>query len=279
MSDKVEPVITTEELRFEIIDNIGIITINRPDVGNALGGGMSDTIRKIWTQVREDDRIRVAIVTATGERHFCTGAQVGGLTTSKEGGSSGMRSEPLDRVVFWSSHQNRVWKPVICAVNGLVNGAGLHFVVDADIIVASENAAFMDTHVNVGQVGAIENIGLTRRLPLGTALRMTLQGKSYRLPAQRAWQLGLVDELVPTPADVLPRAMEIAREIAANSPNAVALSKEALWKSLDMGYSQSLEYGWGLLRMHWAHPDFVEGPKAFGEKRTPVWNPDPNARS
>lgn len=277
MSETVEPVVTTDDLRMEIVDNIAIITINRPDVGNAVGGDMSSTIRQMWAQVREDDRIRAAIITATGERHFCTGAQVSGLSTS--GGSSGMRSEPMDRVVFWSSHQNRVWKPVICAVNGLVNGAGLHFVVDADIVVASENAAFMDTHVNVGQVGAIENIGLTRRLPLGTALRMTLQGKSYRLPAQRAYQLGLVDELVPTPADVLPKAMEIAREIAANSPAAVALSKEALWKSLEMGYSQSLEYGWGLLRMHWAHPDFVEGPKAFGEKRQPEWNPDPNARA
>jgi len=277
MSETIEPVVTTDDLRMEIVDNIAVITINRPDVGNAVGGDMSSLIRQMWTQVREDHRIRAAVITATGERHFCTGAQVSGLTTS--GGSSGMRSEPLDRVVFWSSHQNRVWKPVICAVNGLVNGAGLHFVVDADIVVASENAAFMDTHVNVGQVGAIENIGLTRRLPLGTALRMTLQGKSYRLSAQRAYQLGMVDELVPTPADVLPKAMEIAREIAANSPAAVALSKESLWKSLEMGYSQSLEYAWGLLRMHWAHPDFVEGPKAFGEKRQPEWNPDPNARA
>ena len=79
----------------------------------------------------------------------------------------------------------------------MVAGAGLHFVVDADIIVAAEHAVFLDTHVNVGMVGAIENIGLAKRLPLGSALRMTLCGKKYRMPAQRAYELGLVDEVVP----------------------------------------------------------------------------------
>jgi enoyl-CoA hydratase/carnithine racemase len=265
-----------EGLQYRREDDIAVITINRPDSGNSLGADMSQAIRAMWSEVRDNPAIRAAVITAAGERHFCTGAEVGRLTTDGEG--SNLVNRPLDQTVFWSPHQNKVWKPVVCAVNGLVNGAGLHFVVDSDIVVASENAAFMDTHVNVGQVGAIENIGLAKRLPLGSALRMTLQGKSYRMPAARAYQLGLVDELVATPADVLPKAMEIARAIALNSPNAVALSKEALWKSLETGYSQSLEYGWGLLRLNWGHPDFEEGPKAFGEKRDPVWTPSPNAR-
>jgi len=185
---------------------------------------------------------------------------------------------PLRDAVHWSPHQNRVWKPVICAVNGLVNGAGLHFVVDSDIIVASENAVFMDSHVNIGMVGAIENIGLAKRLPLGSALRMTLQGRKYRMPASRAYQLGLVDELVPNVKDLMPKAMEIAVDIAANSPQAMALSKEAIWTSLEMGYSQSLEYGWSLLRLQWSHPDFDEGPKALAETRAAQWNSNPNAR-
>lgn len=272
-----DPKNAAEGLHYRVEDTIAVITIDRPDVGNSLGEGMSQAIRAIWSEVRDNPQIRAAVITATGERHFCTGADVGRLKTG-DGEETNLVNRPIDQTVFWSPHQNKVWKPVVCAVNGLVNGAGLHFVVDADVVVASENAAFMDTHVNVGQVGAIENIGLTRRLPLGTAMRMTLQGRSYRLPAARAYQLGLVDELVATAADVLPKAMEIARAIAENSPNAVALSKEALWKSLDMGYTQSLEYGWSLLRLHWGHPDFEEGPKAFGEKRAPKWNPSPNAR-
>jgi enoyl-CoA hydratase/carnithine racemase len=167
---------------------------------------------------------------------------------------------------------------VLCAVQGLCAGGGLHFVVDADIVLASENAAFMDTHVNVGFVGALENVGLAKRLPLGSALRMTLQGRHYRMPARRAYELGLVDELVAAPADVLPAALAIAQQLLQNSPQAMALSKQAVWGSLEQGYSAALEQAWSLLRLHWAHPDFSEGPRAFAEKRPARWNADPNAR-
>ena len=150
--------------------------------------------------------------------------------------------------------------------------------VDSDVVVASKNAKFMDTHVNVGMVGALENVGLARRLPLGTALRMTLQGRDFRLPAERAFALGLVDELVETPAETLPAALEIAESMLKNSPQAMALSKQAVWGALEQGYSAALESAWALLRLHWSHPDFIEGPRAFGQKRDPQWNPDPNAR-
>ncbi len=115
----------------------------------------------------------------------------------------------------------------------MVAGAGLHFVVDADIIVAADHAVFLDTHVNVGMVGAIENIGLAKRLPLGSALRMTLCGKKFRMPAERAYQLGLVDEVAP-PDKLMETADEIAHQIAANSPAAVQLSMQACGARLEM---------------------------------------------
>jgi enoyl-CoA hydratase/carnithine racemase len=80
----------------------------------------------------------------------------------------------------------------------------------------------------------------------------------------------MVDELVPL-ADLMPTAESIAREIVRNSPHAVSLSKQALWGSLEMGYRDAMEYGWALLRMHWRHPDFTEGPRAFAERREPKW--------
>ncbi|MEI8240830.1 MAG: enoyl-CoA hydratase-related protein, partial [Actinomycetota bacterium] len=123
---------------------------------------------------------------------------------------------------------------------------------------------------NVGMVGAIENIGLAMRLPLGTALRMTLQGKSFRLSAARAEALGLVDELTPV-GGALDGAMKIAQDIAKNSPNAVSLSMRSIWSATEMPYTQAVEYGYALLRMHWSHPDFKEGPRAFAEKREPQW--------
>ena len=257
-----------DDLRYERDGHIARITVNRPERGNALTGAMHARARAIWDDVRDDPEIRVAIVTATGERHFSTGADVDAVAAS---GRVSSGDGPMTDEVFWSPRQNRVWKPVVTAVNGLVNGAGLHFVVDADIVVASTRAAFMDTHVNVGMVGAIENIGLAKRLPLGTALRMTLQGRSFRLSAERAYQLGLVDELV-APEELLATAERIAADIAQNSPHAVALSKQAIWSSQEMGYQHAMEYGWALLRMHWGHPDFTEGPRAFAERRAPKWS-------
>jgi E-phenylitaconyl-CoA hydratase len=257
-------------------DGIAILTLDRPERGNALAPHMQPIVRAIWAEVREDPRIRVAIVAAAGERHFCTGFDV--AEAESEEAQTVFNNRPLAEAVHWSPHQNRVWKPVICAVQGLCVGGGLHFVVDSDVVVASRNAKFLDAHVNVGMVGALENVGLARRLPLGTALRMTLQGRDFRLPAERAWQLGLVDELVETPGEVLPAALEIATSMLGNSPQAMALSKQAVWGSVERGYRDALEAAWGLLRLHWGHPDFHEGARAFAEKREPRWNPDPNAR-
>jgi enoyl-CoA hydratase/carnithine racemase len=218
----------------------------------------------------------VAILTASGERHFCTGFDV--AEAEAEDAEEVFNNRPLADAVHWSPYQNRVLKPVICAVNGLCVGGGHHFVVDSDIVIASRNAAFTDTHVNVGMVGALENVGLAKRLPIGTALRMTLLGRAYRLGAERAHQLGLVDELVETPADLAACAEEMARAMLANSPQAMSLSKEAVWGAFERSYTEALEHAWGLLRVHWGHPDFREGPRAFAERREPVWNPDPNAR-
>lgn len=257
-----------EGLTYERRDHIAFITLDRPDRGNALHSSQVEPMKAIWAEVRDDPWIRCAIVTATGDRHFCTGADVGAVAA--RGGVKAGKG-PLSEEVHWSPRQNRVWKPVICAVNGTVASAGLHFVVDSDIVVAVNTAKFIDTHVNVGMVGAIENIGLAKRMPLGSALRMTLCGKSYRMPAERAYQLGLVDELCE-PGELMSTAEEIARQICANSPTAVSLSQQAIWSSVEMGYRDSLEYGWALLRMHWDHPDFKEGPRAFAEKREPVWD-------
>jgi len=261
---------SVDGLRYERHDHVAYITLDRPEQGNALSPVMHAGIRAIWEEVRDDSWIRAAVITGAGERHFCTGADVARVAGA---GGISLGRGPLTDETFWSPRQNRVWKPTICAVNGLVAGAGLQFVVDADIVVAAETATFLDTHVNVGMVGAMENVGLARRLPLGTALRMTLCGRDFRMPAPRAYELGLVDELVE-PVDLMDTATEIAQQICRNSPAAVSLSMQAIWQSLEMGYSEALEYSWALSRLHWSHPDFLEGPRAFVEKREPKWAVD-----
>jgi len=264
-------------VRYEKDNGIATITIDRAARGNSLTPAMQAVFRAIWSDVRDNPEVRVAIIEAAGDRHFCTGFDVA-QADSEEAAEEVFVDRPFRESVFWSPYQNEVWKPVICVVNGTCVGGGHHFVVDADIVIASKNARFIDSHVNVGMVGAIENIGLARRLPLGTALRMTLVGSSYRLPAERAFALGLVDELAETADEAREVARQMAQQILKNSPNAMALSKRAIWGSLETGYAESMEAGWQLLRSHWSHPDFEEGPRAFAEKREPNWNPDPDAK-
>lgn len=265
-------------VRYEIADGIATITIDRTARGNSLAPAMQAMFRAIWSDVRDNARVRVAVITAAGDRHFCTGFDVA-EADSEDAADAVFVDKPLREAVFWSPYQNAVWKPVICAVNGTCVGGGHHFVVDSDIVIASQNARFIDSHVNVGMVGAVENIGLAKRLPLGTALRMTLMGSSYKLSSERAHQLGLVDELAATPDEARALAQAMAVQLAKNSPQAMALSKRSIWGALEQGYGDALERGWSLLRSHWSHPDFVEGPRAFAEKRDPVWNPDPDAKS
>ncbi len=262
MSDEEQP-----HAIFEQDGHIARITLNRPARGNALTSSMGDLIAGFWEEIRTNPTIRCTIITGAGDKHFCTGADVDNVAAAGKvsGGYDTIRNE-----VRYTSRQNEVWKPTICAVNGMVAGGGLHFVVDSDIVVAADHATFLDTHVNVGMVGAIENIGLAQRLPLGTALRMTIQGRNFRLPAQRAFELGLVDELCSR-AELDAVATSIANDVCNNSPNAVALSMRSVWSSREMPYSQAVDFGYSLLRMHWMHPDFKEGPIAFAERREPNW--------
>ncbi|BBZ70655.1 MULTISPECIES: enoyl-CoA hydratase/isomerase family protein [Mycobacterium] len=258
------------EVLFHVADHIAHITLNRPDHGNALTPAILKWFQQAWRHIAEDPAIRCVLITGAGERHFCTGADLNGVN---QRGGVGVGLGRMSEDVGLTSRHNNVWKPTVCAVNGMAVGAGLHFVVDADIIVASTNAVFLDSHVNVGMVGGPENVGLAKRLPLGTALRMTLQGRAFRLSAQRAYDLGLVDELTE-PGELLATARQIAHDITLNSPHAVSLSQQAVWASLEMPYSQAVEYGFGLVKTQWHHPDFTEGFRAFAEKRAPNWKTD-----
>lgn len=261
-------------LLFETDGGVAILTLNRPERGNSLSPDLLLALEAAWARVDAEDAIRVAIITGAGKRHFCTGAEVQALQL----GMGGLQNQPYEQANRFSPRMAKVGKPVICAVNGLVNAGGLHFVADSDIVIACRDAAFMDSHVTVGQVSALESQGIARRAGLGAALLMGLAGRTYRMPAERAWMLGMVDLLEPTAEDVMARAMELARTMCRNSPQAMALTKRAIWATTEHADPAAPVYGWELLKSQWAHPDFVEGPRAFDEKREPVWNPDPNAR-
>jgi E-phenylitaconyl-CoA hydratase len=255
------------EVVVDVVGSCLLLRLNRPERGNALVSSMRGPVLDAWRRADADPDIRAVVVTGTGARHFCTGVDVGetartGQTTTGDG--------PVAEEIVWSPLLAGVRVPVIAAVNGTVAGGGLHFVADADIVVAGEHVQFLDTHVSVGMVGGVENVSLTRRLPIGIALRMTLAGRGFRLDARRAYELGLVDELCPSGTEV-ETALRIAEQIAQNSPEAVRLSKQAIWDSIGLDHLAAAEHAWQLVKSHRSHPDFFEGPRAFAEGRPPVW--------
>lgn len=256
------------ELIVERRGHVLLLTLNRPDSLNALNHSLQAQIEGEMIAARDDAGVRVVVITGAG-RAFCSGADVSGL--AKGAVSS---NDPKDhRYPQFTMRQLKIYKPTICAVNGVCAGAGLHYVADSDIVIASSAASFVDTHVNVGQVTALEPIGLLQRMPLEAVLRMVILGKAERISAQKALELGMISE-VTAPEDLVPRALELAEIAASVSPAAVQRSLQAIWESLERPLNQAYQHGFEILIRHRSHPDALEGTRSFLEKRKPVWNDD-----
>jgi enoyl-CoA hydratase/carnithine racemase len=195
---------------------------------------------------------------------FCSGADMSLLSADRSDAPVSAREE----LSFLPGLQ--VSCPVLVAVNGVCAGAGLHFVADGDIVLASTDASFLDPHVSVGQVSALEPLTLWLRARPQALMRLALLGTAERIGAPEALAAGMVSEVVP-PEDLTARALELARAIAANSPAAVTATRHALRTFEDELLERSLDAGWAAIRAHWAHPDAAEGPRAFTEKRAPRW--------
>jgi enoyl-CoA hydratase/carnithine racemase len=263
-----------DSIRYEIADKVATITLNRPERHNAFTVAMAGELRRAWDDVKRNPDVVCVVVTGAGEKAFCTGQDVADVAdgSAMEIAARTEREEGKPYYAFLTAIQNRCWKPVITAVNGMVVGGGLHFIADTDLIVCAEHATFFDTHVKVGLIAGLEPVGLARRIPLEQVLRMALLGGSERMTAQQALAFGLVGEVVPK-EQLLPRAHELAAKIAEHSPTALARSKQSIWESLDGGLHDGLARTQSRIREHMAHPDQAEGSNAFVEKRKPRWAP------
>lgn len=260
-----------QTLAIEKQDRVATLTLNRPERHNAFNLAMARELDAFWADVKRDPEVVCVIVTGAGDKAFCTGMDIGDVAdgSARSTGTLARDQSPWFRL---TAIQNRCWKPVITAVNGMACGGGLHFVADSDLVICSETASFFDTHVKVGLIAGLEPVGLARRMPLEAVLRMALLGGSERIDARQALAWGLVGEVLP-PARLLPRAGELAAKIAEHSPAALARTKQAIWQSLDVGLDEALERTWKLINEHTAHPDLNEGSRAFVEKRRPRWAP------
>jgi enoyl-CoA hydratase/carnithine racemase len=250
--------------------HVGWLIFDRPDRGNAMDAAMMSELEAAWAELDADPEVRVIVNTGNGPA-FQTGLDVAQLAEDKEALRVQSR-RTRDAELRFTAWHNDVWKPVIAAVNGVCAGGGLHFVADADIVIASTKATFVDPHVSVGQVSAYETIALVRRSPMEAIVRMALTGSHERLGAERARQLGILSEVV-APGRLRQRAGEIAELVGRNSPAAMAATKRALWGAFEAGLTEACKAGALELAAMWGHPDQTEGPAAWAEKREPQWAP------
>ncbi len=258
-----------ETLQVERRGPVGWLVFDRPEVGNAMNATMLTELERGWQELDADPAVRVIVNTGEGSA-FQTGLDVAQLGRDRDALREQSR-RTRDATLKLTSWHNQVWKPVIAAVNGTCAGGGLHFVADADIVIASADATFLDPHVSVGQVTAYEAIGLLRKMPVEPVVRMAVIGRHERLSAARAYQLGMISQVVDPPEQLRDVAQELAETVARNSPAAMAATKRALWGALEYGLTDACRNGARELVSMWGHPDQEEGPRSFAEKREPVW--------
>ncbi len=239
-------------------DQIGIVTLNRPTVLNALSHDLMDELVKALEEFDRDDNIRVIILTGS-ERAFAAGADIKEM--SDETTISIMNK---DRFATWD-RVRCTKKPIIAAVSGFALGGGCELVMTCDMIVASETAQFGQPEINIGVIpGAGGTQRLTRVVGKHKAMEIILTGRS--ITAHEAHAMGLVNRVVPVEL-YLDEAKALAKEIAKKSPVAVKLAKEAILKAFDGSLMEGLEFERKNFYMLFSSEDQKEGMRAFLEKR------------
>lgn len=217
--------------------HVATITLNRPERLNAFNRTMCEEMVRAWRRVKFDDTVHAVVLRAAGERAFSAGLDIKESYGQPE--NIWNHEDPGEAL---SPKWQKMFKPVICAVQGMCTAGAFYFVNEADVVICSDDATFFDSHVSAGLVSALEPIGLMRKIGLGETLRIALSGNSERVGADTALRVGLVTEVVDK-ADLWARADEIAAMIASHPPSATQGTVKAIWESLDKPYRAALDQG------------------------------------
>ena len=220
-----------ETLVVERRGPVGWLVFDRPDAGNAMDARMMHELEAAWQELDADADVRVIVNTGNG-RAFQTGVDVAQMSRDRDALREQSRRTRAFELGFTGWH-NGVTKPVIAAVNGVCAGGGLHFVADADVVIAASDATFLDPHVSVGQASVYETIALAKKSAMESVLRMAFVGRSERMTAARAYALGIVSEVVDPPERLRAAAQELAEGIAQRPAEELAALKRALWNELE----------------------------------------------
>jgi crotonobetainyl-CoA hydratase len=242
------------------------VTIDRPKA-NAIDAATSRIMGEVFANFRDDDGLRVAILTAAGEKFFCPGwdlkAAAEGEAPDSDygvGGFGGLQELP------------GLNKPVVAAVNGLAYGGGFEIMISADIIVAAEHASFALPEINSGTLADAATIKLPRRIPYHVATEMLFTGRRFDVHEAKHW--GIVNEIVPAPA-LMSRVRAIAANLADGPPLVFAAIKETLRETSHLSVQQAFDMvtkrRLPTVNKLYSSEDQLEGAKAFAEKRKPRW--------
>jgi len=224
-------------LEFDRTDHVATITLNRPDQLNAFNRTMCEEMAAAWRIVKNDIGINAVVLRAAGTRAFSAGLDI--KTPYGQPDNVWNHEDPGELL---SPKWQKMWKPVVSAVQGICTSGAFYFINESDVVICSTQATFFDSHVSSGLVCALEPIGMMRRIGLGETLRIALMGNDERVSADTALQIGLVSEVV-APEELWSRAHEIAATIAAKPPSATQGTVKAIWESLDRPYRAAMEQG------------------------------------
>jgi len=256
---------TYENILLEKKNSIAYVTVNRPKVLNALNMATMEELRAAFHDIKNDDGIRVVILTGSGEKAFVAGADISELAVQDAvtGKKYAHRGQSVLNLI------ENLGKPVIACINGFALGGGCELALACTMRLASDNAKLGQPEV---KLGIIPGYGGSQRLPRligkGLAMQMVLAGEM--ITAQDAHRIGLVNEVTAS-AELIPRAEAIAAKIIANAPLAVQYCLEAVNKGMEMTLAEGLFLEASLFGVCCATEDKKEGTKAFLEKRAAVF--------
>jgi enoyl-CoA hydratase/carnithine racemase len=258
---------TTITVEIDEAAKVAVVTLNRPEAYNAFSPTMQEELKSTWRAFRSDDRVNAIVLTAAGDKSFCVGIDRNEAEFTNMAGDSRlygtsnnfMYDDPGDDLGPKSCD---LWKPVICAVNGMACGGAFYMLAESDIIIAADHATFIDPHVTYGMAAVYEPMKMLQYMPLGEVLRMTLLGNHERMSAATAHRIGLVSEVCPTD-ELMERARWVADAIASQPAVGVQASLRSIWAANDLGTKQALSIGPSLLTTGFDMTSMEEGNAAF----------------
>ncbi len=253
---------TYQTIRYEQDGAVATITLDRPERYHAFDRVMCEELAAAWAGIRRDDSVSVVVLTASGDQAFCTGIDRDFVPA--EGGVD-YDFTPYtydDPGKLLGPRANEVWKPVIGAVNGMACGGAFYLLGECDFLIAADHATFFDPHVTYAMPAVFEPMLMLRRMPFGEVMRMTLTGNHERLSAQRAYEVGLVSQVVPG-AELADTAATVAAEIASQPLGALMATVRTLWAAREVPPTVAESLGNTFLHLGMTESALDEGSKVF----------------